>query len=62
MRASRLTRAALGLALVLLVQPASLRSGVALTPEELVRHLTLQEGASVRVEAEGKTGTARPRR
>jgi L-ascorbate metabolism protein UlaG (beta-lactamase superfamily) len=26
-----------------------------LTPEELVRHLTLQEAASVRVEAEGKT-------
>jgi L-ascorbate metabolism protein UlaG (beta-lactamase superfamily) len=55
MGASRLTPAGLGMALALFVQPWSLRAAEALTPEELVRHLTLQKAASVRVEAGGKT-------
>lgn len=46
---------ALVMALALSVQPSPLRAAEALTPDELVRHLTLQKAASVRVEAEGKT-------
>jgi L-ascorbate metabolism protein UlaG (beta-lactamase superfamily) len=40
---------------VLLAPPPSLRSEATLTPEELVRRISLQEAASVRVDAEGKT-------
>jgi L-ascorbate metabolism protein UlaG (beta-lactamase superfamily) len=42
-------------ALASLILPAALHSAAALTPDELVRHLTLQKAASVRIEAEGKT-------
>jgi L-ascorbate metabolism protein UlaG (beta-lactamase superfamily) len=55
MRASHLSTAVLGLAVVVLAQPPLLRSEAALTPEEVVRHLSLQEAASVRVDAGGKT-------
>jgi L-ascorbate metabolism protein UlaG (beta-lactamase superfamily) len=44
-----------GLTLAFVALPALPRSAAALTPDDLVRHLALQEAASVRVEAEDQT-------
>jgi L-ascorbate metabolism protein UlaG (beta-lactamase superfamily) len=51
----RLSRAVFGLVLVVFAVPPALRSEATLTPQELVRHVSLHEAASVRLQAAGRT-------